>query len=87
MCLYLHLGDRLHVPPAAGLADRVRTARQLDSLWVPHLAEEQIASVAYVFYLRSMAGSVAEANRFARQYGAAYRADRSTGGLRLTRLP
>ncbi|MEU9444095.1 DUF6417 family protein [Streptomyces sp. NPDC048304] len=27
--------------------------------------EEQIASVAYAFYLRSMGGSAAEANRFA----------------------
>ncbi|WP_330335905.1 DUF6417 family protein [Streptomyces sp. NBC_00557] len=65
----------------------MRTARRLGSLWVLHLAEEEIASVAYAFYLRWMAGSVAEANRFARQYGVACRATGSTGGLHLTRLP
>jgi hypothetical protein len=86
--LYVHLGEWLHLPPAAGLTDKVRTARQLGSLWVLYLTEEQIASVAYALYLRSMSGSVAEANRFARQYGVAYRANDSMGGsLRLTRLP
>ncbi|MER6032191.1 DUF6417 family protein [Streptomyces sp. NPDC001851] len=85
--LYVHLGERLHVPPAAGLADKVRTARQLGSLWALYLNEEQIASVAYAFYLRSMGGSVTEANRFARQYGVAYRVNSSTSSPRLTRLP
>ncbi|MFF7358350.1 DUF6417 family protein [Streptomyces filipinensis] len=85
--LYVYLGARLRVPPAAGLAERVRTARQLGNLWLLHLSEEQIESAAYAFYLRSMSGSVAEANRFARQYRVAVRPDRSTGSLRLTRLP
>ncbi|MFI2207761.1 DUF6417 family protein [Streptomyces sp. NPDC020192] len=76
-----------HAPPAEGLADKVCTARQLGSLWVLHLTEEQIASVAYAFYLRSMGGSLAEANRFGRQYGVAYRATGSHGSLRLIRLP
>ncbi|MFJ4585551.1 DUF6417 family protein [Streptomyces echinatus] len=74
--LYVHLGDRLRVPPADGLAERVRTACQLGNLWAVNLNEEQIRSVAYAFYLRSMGGSVAEANRFARQYGAAFRLER-----------
>ncbi|MGV9567998.1 DUF6417 family protein [Streptomyces sp. NPDC003480] len=51
------------------------------------MTEEQIASVAYAFYLRSMGASLAEANRFARQYGVAYRATGSDGSLRLIRLP
>ncbi|MEV6117650.1 DUF6417 family protein [Streptomyces sp. NPDC052109] len=84
--LYVHLGDRLHVPPAAGLADRVRAARQLGSLWVLCLTEEQITSAAYAFYLRSMGGSAAEANRCAREYGVACRPDRSASSVRVVRL-
>ncbi|WP_452746343.1 DUF6417 family protein [Streptomyces filipinensis] len=68
-----HLGERLHVPPAEGLADRVRTARRLGSLWVLYLNEEQITSVAYALHLRSMSGSATDANRFARRYGVAGR--------------
>ncbi|MGW4566439.1 hypothetical protein ACWEN3_29915 [Streptomyces sp. NPDC004561] len=30
--VYLHIGARLHVPPAEGPAERVRTARLLGSL-------------------------------------------------------
>ncbi|MBW8798170.1 MAG: hypothetical protein JF597_32665 [Streptomyces sp.] len=85
--LYVHLGERLHVPPAAGLADRPRAARQLGSLWVLYLTAEQITSLARAFYLRAMGGSAAEPNRFARRYGVAYRVHRSTGGPRLARLP
>ncbi|MFG3207316.1 DUF6417 family protein [Streptomyces sp. NPDC048192] len=85
--LYVHLGDRLHVPPAEGLADRVRAARQLGSIWVLYLTEGQITSVAYALYLRGMGGSAAEANRFAREYGVAFRPDRSAGSVRVVRLP
>ncbi|MGW7824456.1 DUF6417 family protein [Streptomyces puniciscabiei] len=84
--LYVHLGSRLCVPPADGLEEKVRTARQLGNVWVLYLNEEQVASVAYAFYLRSMGGSVTEANRFAREYGVAFQPDRSTSSLRLTRL-
>ncbi|MGW0209779.1 DUF6417 family protein, partial [Streptomyces sp. NPDC003233] len=77
----------LHVPPAEGLAERVRTARRLGNRWVLYLDEEQIESVAYALYLRSVGGSVAEANHFARQYGVTSRPDRSTGSLQPTRLP
>ncbi|MGW7529057.1 DUF6417 family protein [Streptomyces sp. NPDC054783] len=76
---YVHLGERLHVPPAEGLADRVRTARQIGSWWVLYLNEEQVASVAYAFYLRSMGGSVAEVNRFGREYGVVFRAGQPMG--------
>ncbi|MGW4562137.1 hypothetical protein ACWEN3_06895 [Streptomyces sp. NPDC004561] len=48
------------MPPAEGLAERVRTARLLGSLWALYLNEEQIASVAYAFYLRAVGGSVTE---------------------------
>jgi hypothetical protein len=85
--VYVHLGARLHLPPAEGLAERVHTARQLGNRWVLYLDEEQIESVAYALYLRSVGGSVAEANRFARQYGVAFNSDGSTGGLHPTRLP
>ncbi|WP_433455474.1 DUF6417 family protein [Streptomyces sp. CA-142005] len=85
--VYVHLGARLHLPPAEGLAERVRTARQLGNRWVLHLDEEQIESVAYALYLRSLGGSVADANRFARQYGVAFRPNRSTGSAQPTRLP
>jgi hypothetical protein len=84
--VYVHLGARPHVPPAEGVAERVRTARQLGNRWVLYLDEEQIESVAYTLYLRSVGGSIAEANRFTREYGVAFRPDRSTGGLQPTRL-
>ncbi|MGW3177328.1 DUF6417 family protein [Streptomyces sp. NPDC001153] len=84
--LYVHLGARLCVPPADGLEEKVRSARQLGSRWVLYLNPEQIESVAYAFYLRSMGGSVTEANRFAREYGVTFHPDRSTASLRLTRL-
>ncbi|MCC5481242.1 DUF6417 family protein [Streptomyces barringtoniae] len=84
--LYAYLDARLCVPPADGPGEKVRTARQLGNLWVLYPNEEQIASVAYAFYLRSVGGSGAEANRFARQYGVTFHPDRSTASLRLTRL-
>ncbi|WP_433455267.1 DUF6417 family protein [Streptomyces sp. CA-142005] len=85
--VYVHLGARLHLPPAEGLAERVRTARQLGNLWVLYLDEEQTESVAYTLYLRSLGGSVADVNRFTRQYGLAFRPNRSTGSPQPTRLP
>ncbi|MFC9932435.1 DUF6417 family protein [Streptomyces sp. NPDC127190] len=72
--VYLSSGARLRVPPAAGLAERVRTAcfDRAGNRWSLCLDEEQVKSVAYAFYLRSMCGSTAEANRFARQYGVVF---------------
>lgn len=61
----------------------MRSARQLGSRWVLYLNEEQVASVAYAFYLRSVGGSGAEANRFAREYGVAFRTEWATGNVRL----
>ncbi|MGW7821947.1 DUF6417 family protein [Streptomyces puniciscabiei] len=83
---YVHIADQLRRPAADGLAERVRTARQLGNRWLLRLNEEQIESVAYAFYLRAMGGSAGEANRFAREYGVAFHADRATGVVRLTRL-
>ncbi|MGW2492340.1 DUF6417 family protein [Streptomyces sp. NPDC001606] len=72
--VYLSSGARLRVLPAAGLAERVRTAcfDRARNRWALCLDEEQVESVAYAFYLRSMCGSTAEANRFARQYGVVF---------------
>ncbi|MGW7821809.1 DUF6417 family protein [Streptomyces puniciscabiei] len=83
--LYVHLGARLCVPPADGLEEKVRTARQLGSRWVLYLNEEQVASVAYAFYLRSVGGSGAEANRFGREYGVVFHPDQG-GSPRPMRL-
>ncbi|MEW2159857.1 DUF6417 family protein [Streptomyces sp. NPDC007189] len=62
----------LRVPPAEGLVQRVRTAHvdRPGKLWSLRLMAEQIASVAYAFYLRTVGSSGTEANRFAREYGA-----------------
>jgi hypothetical protein len=84
----MRIGALLRVPPAEGLAERVRTAcfDRAGNRWPLCLNSEHIESVAYAFHLRSMGGSVTEANRFAREYGVAFRPDRSTNSLRLTRL-
>ncbi|MFE9455037.1 DUF6417 family protein [Streptomyces sp. NPDC006739] len=84
--LYVHIAEKLRVPPVKGLAERVRTARQLGNRWLMHLTAERVESVAYALYLRPMGGSVTEANRFAREYGVAFHADRSTGSVQLTRV-
>ncbi|MER6066588.1 DUF6417 family protein [Streptomyces sp. NPDC001792] len=87
-CAHMRIGVLLRVPPAEGLAERVRTAcfDRSGNRWPLCLNSEHIESVAYAFHLRSMGGSVTEANRFAREYGVAFRLDRSTKSLRLTRL-
>ncbi|MFI6359293.1 DUF6417 family protein [Streptomyces sp. NPDC050743] len=83
--VYMSVEARLRVPQAEGLAERVRTAcfDRPGNRWQLCLTAEQIESVAYAFYLRSMGGSVAEANRFGREYGVVFHADRLTGSLRL----
>ncbi|MDQ0962039.1 hypothetical protein QFZ66_005917 [Streptomyces sp. B4I13] len=69
--LFTTLADRLRVPPADGLAERVRAAHRDTAVnrHVLHLTQEQMESVAYVFWLHRMSGSAREANRFARDYG------------------
>ncbi|MEU6477989.1 DUF6417 family protein [Streptomyces sp. NPDC047017] len=86
---YVRLSARLRVPPADGLAERVRTSSfdRAGNRWSLFLNAEQIESVAYAFYLRSVGGPVTEANRFARLYGVIFRANRETGALRSKRLP
>ncbi|MGW0185742.1 DUF6417 family protein [Streptomyces sp. NPDC003362] len=86
--VYVSLGDRLRVPPARELAERVRTARYSgpDNRWRLHLTPQQIESVAYAFHLRSVAGSAAEANEFARNYRVIYRPDDTTGQTQLVTL-
>ncbi|MEU8576440.1 DUF6417 family protein [Streptomyces asoensis] len=65
------LGARLRRPLADGLTDEVRTAccDHRVKRWVLHLTDDQIASVAYVFWLHKTTGSALEANRFARDTG------------------
>ncbi|KUM96190.1 hypothetical protein AQI95_42725 [Streptomyces yokosukanensis] len=86
--VYVRVGALLRVPPAEGLADRVRTARfdQARNRWSLRLDAGQVESVAYAFYLRSMGGSVTEANRFAGAYGVAVQVDVASGGPRPIRL-
>ncbi|MEW2051390.1 DUF6417 family protein [Streptomyces sp. NPDC005476] len=72
--LFVALTDQLRVPPAEGLAERVRGARREPGTnrHVLYLSQEQMASVAYGFWLRKMSGSALEANRFARDYDVAH---------------
>ncbi|MFE3268041.1 DUF6417 family protein [Streptomyces sp. NPDC059215] len=72
--VFIHLAERLRIAPADGLVERVRTASCDHGIkrWRLYLTEEQIASVAYGFWLHRMTGSAAEANRFFREYGVAY---------------
>ncbi|MEU1519103.1 DUF6417 family protein [Streptomyces sp. NPDC005811] len=74
LLLAVSLADQLQTPLADGLADQVRAARcdHLVKRWVMHLTEEQVTSVAYVFWLHKMTGSAQEANRFARDTGITY---------------
>ncbi|MEU6512391.1 DUF6417 family protein [Streptomyces sp. NPDC046942] len=86
--VYVGAAERLRVAPVEGLVERVRTA-VLDgpaNRWSLCLTGEQMESVAYAFYLRAVCGSVAEANRFAREYDVVVRRDRSTRSLRSARL-
>ncbi|WP_333492471.1 DUF6417 family protein [Streptomyces camelliae] len=86
--VYVGAAERLRVPPAEGLLERVRTAT-FDgpaNRWSLCLTEKQMESVAYAFYLRALCGSVAEAIRFAREYGVVVHGDRSTGSLQPARL-
>ncbi|MET7609279.1 DUF6417 family protein [Streptomyces avermitilis] len=79
--VYLSLGTRLRLPPADGLIERVRTAYfdRPGNRWRLCLNTDQIESVAYGFYLRSLTGSDLEANTFRRDHGIVYRVDASSG--------
>ncbi|MFF8025146.1 DUF6417 family protein [Streptomyces sp. NPDC007896] len=69
--VFIGLTNELQVPPSDGLAEQVRTASCDHGLKRGrlYLTGEQIASVAYGFWLHRMTGSAGEANRFAREYG------------------
>ncbi|MFD7603379.1 DUF6417 family protein [Streptomyces mirabilis] len=69
--VFVALSGQLRVPPAAGLAEQVRSASCDHGIkrWRLHLTAEQMESVAYGLWLHRMTGSAAEANRFAREYG------------------
>jgi hypothetical protein len=87
--LYVNPGPAWSVPPAEGLAERVRTALfdRSGNRWRLYLTREQIESAAYAFHLRALTGSVAEANRFAREYDIAYRTDPATGRPSAVTMP
>ncbi|MFJ2399340.1 DUF6417 family protein [Streptomyces sp. NPDC087843] len=72
--VFLSLTCQLKIPPAAGLAEQVRTAACDHGIkrWRMHLTEGQIASVAYGFLRHRITGFAAEANRFTREYDATY---------------
>ncbi|MEU4878325.1 DUF6417 family protein [Streptomyces sp. NPDC021608] len=72
--LFVSVADQLRVPPADGLAGRVRGARREPGTnrHVLYLSPEQMESVAYGFWLHRMSGSALEANRFARDYHVAH---------------
>ncbi|MFE2838587.1 DUF6417 family protein [Streptomyces mirabilis] len=78
--VFVALSGRLRVPPAAGLAEQVRSASCDHGIkrWRLHLTAEQIASAAYGLWLHRMTGSASEANRFAREYGVAHNPARAS---------
>lgn len=86
--VYTTLAPTLRVPPADGLAERVRNAYfdRPNNRWRLALTAPQMETVAYAFYLRAITGSVAEANRFAREYGVTYRVDPTSGRHEVVRL-
>ncbi|WP_405775550.1 DUF6417 family protein [Streptomyces sp. NBC_01538] len=73
--VFVSLANALATAPVEGLAERVHTASfsREDNRWRLSLNDTQIASVAYGLYLHRLTGSEAAANRFARDYGVAYR--------------
>ncbi|WP_329331202.1 DUF6417 family protein [Streptomyces sp. NBC_00663] len=79
--VFVSLAHALATAPADGLAERVHGASfsRADNRWQLCLTAEQIASVAYGLYLHRLSGSEAEANRFARDYGVAYRPAQQDG--------
>lgn len=87
--VYAALAPTLRVPPTDGLVERVRNAYfdRPNNRWRLSLTPPQMETVAYAFYLRALTGSVAEANRFAREYGVTYRADAAAGRPGTVRLP
>ncbi|WP_338676827.1 DUF6417 family protein [Streptomyces sp. SCSIO 30461] len=86
--VYVSIAPQLHVPPADGLAEKVRTAAfdKTANRWTLRLTSEQVESVAYAFYLHACSVSVGEANRFARTYNISMRVDSTTGEIRPTPL-
>lgn len=89
---FVALSNELAVPPADGLAERVRAAdfSCTENRWRLCLTPQQITSVSYGLYLYRLTASEAEANRFARDYNVIYRPHPATGvptAVGLTRAP
>ncbi|MFD9657739.1 DUF6417 family protein [Streptomyces mirabilis] len=81
LSVFVGLDGQLRVPPADGLAEQGHTASCDHEIkrWRLHLTQEQIASVAYGLWLHRMTGSVADANRFARENGVVHSPARDSG--------
>ncbi|MFF9275026.1 DUF6417 family protein [Streptomyces griseosporeus] len=73
--VYVSLAQELQLPPAEGLAEQVRAAVHDRALgrWLLCLTQEQMESLAYGLWLHGVTRSVAEGNRFGREYGIVYR--------------
>ncbi|MER5669453.1 DUF6417 family protein [Streptomyces mirabilis] len=63
----------------AGRAGPYGLVRPRDKGWRPYLTQEQVASVARGLWLHRMAGSAAEADRFACEYGVVHSPARGSG--------
>ncbi|MFD9658290.1 DUF6417 family protein [Streptomyces mirabilis] len=68
-------------PSTDGLAEQVRTASCDHGIkrWRPYLTQEQVASVARGLWPHRMAGSAAETDRFACEYGVVHSPARGSG--------
>ncbi|MEU1516187.1 DUF6417 family protein [Streptomyces sp. NPDC005811] len=73
--VFVALAGQLRTPPAAGLADQVRTAVYDPGAgrWRLCLTRAQMESVVYGFWLHRLTGSALEANRFGRDYAVMHR--------------
>ena len=87
--VYVSTGALVRVQSAEGLAQRARAAGfdRPANRWTLCLTEEQLESVVYALYVRSMSGSTTEANRFCRTYGLFVQADPANGGLPRAKRP
>lgn len=79
--VFVGMAEKLRTPVALGLAEQVRKAvrSNADKRWQVNLTPEQMVSVAYGFWLHGLTGSVAEANRFGREYGVVHQPDQAAG--------
>ncbi|MFF9627293.1 DUF6417 family protein [Streptomyces griseosporeus] len=81
--VFVSLAGELQVPPTEGLAEAVRAAvhDRAPARWLLCLTQKQMSSLAYGLWPHGITRSVAEANRFGREYGIVFRlADEAVSG-------